>query len=114
VDPEGAKAPLPSAAPYYVAEFVVNERLVLARNRFYQGRRPHRVDRIVVDLGADPATAVEQVASGKVEYVWPLSLDLNLELADLARRYGINKARFFLKPSLVGRMSFSIRAGRCS
>ena len=39
VDPEGAKAPLPSAAPYYAAEYVPGERLVLERNRFYQ-RKP--------------------------------------------------------------------------
>ena len=39
VDPEGASAPLPSAAPYYVAEYVPGERLVLERNRFYNGPR---------------------------------------------------------------------------
>ena len=39
VDREGAKAPLPSAAPYYVAEYVPGERLVLERNRFYKGSR---------------------------------------------------------------------------
>ena len=46
-DPEGAKAPLPSAAPYYVAEYVPGERLVLERNRFYKGERPHHVTRFV-------------------------------------------------------------------
>ena len=53
VDPEGAKAPLPSAAPYYVAEYVPGERLVLARNRFYTGGRTHHVARFVANLAAD-------------------------------------------------------------
>jgi ABC-type transport system substrate-binding protein len=106
VDPEGARAPIPSAAPYYVAEFVPDSRLLLRRNRFYRGRRPQHVDRIMVDLRADPATAVDQVAGGKAEYVWPESLTLNAELAELARRYGINKTQFFLRPSLAGRMFF--------
>ena len=54
VDPEGAKAPLPSAAPYYAAEYVPGERLVLERNRFYKGSRVYHVDRFVADLAADP------------------------------------------------------------
>jgi ABC-type transport system substrate-binding protein len=45
-DPEGARAPLASAAPYYVAQYVPGERLVLERNRFYIGSRVHHVDRL--------------------------------------------------------------------
>ena len=67
VDPEGAKAPLPSPAPYYLAEFVVNERIVLERNPFYGGTRAHHVARFVIVMGSDEATIVEQVKSGKVE-----------------------------------------------
>src|SRR5262249_3117527 len=36
-DPEGAKAPLASPAPYYVSEYVPGERAVFERNRFYAG-----------------------------------------------------------------------------
>ena len=57
VDPEGAKAPLPSPAPYFVAQYVPGERIVLERNRFYKGARPQHVDRFVVELGVDIATA---------------------------------------------------------
>jgi ABC-type oligopeptide transport system substrate-binding subunit len=64
-DPEGAKAPLPSAAPYYVAQFVPGERILLERNRFYRGARPHHVDRIDIDLAADPATLIDDAQAGR-------------------------------------------------
>ena len=91
--PEGAKAPLPSAAPYYVSEYVPNERLVLERNRFYKGTRPHHVDRIVADLAAD-ASAVDLVAEGKLEQATaPLFIP---RARELARRYGVNRSQFFV------------------
>ena len=52
--PDGATAPLPSPAPYYVSEYVPDERVVLERNRYYKGPRPQHVDRFTVDIGADP------------------------------------------------------------
>ena len=56
-DPEGIGA-FPGSGPYYVSEYVRDRRAVLARNRFYRGARPHRVDRFVVDLqGGTPADA---------------------------------------------------------
>jgi peptide/nickel transport system substrate-binding protein len=104
VDPEGAKAPIPSAAPYYFAEYVPGERVVLLRNRFYRGQRPRHVDRITVDLKAD-ASAIDQVARGKLDTVLGTP-DLNPRLPELARRYGVNKQRFFLLPGLATRMFF--------
>ena len=93
-DPEGAKAPLPSAAPYYVAEYVPNQRLVLERNRFYRGERPHHVDRFVADLAADRSEAFDQVASGTVETTIPgVIFDRG---AELAQRYGVNRSQFFV------------------
>jgi ABC-type transport system substrate-binding protein len=105
VDPEGAKAPIPSAAPYYVAE-ALPDRLVLERNRFYRGRRPHHVDRITVETAVDPASALDQVANGDADYLWGEPLELNPRLSELARRYGVNKAQFYVLSSLAGRMFF--------
>ena len=51
VDPEG-RAEIPAAGPYYVAEYRPDERIVIRRNRFYGGNRPHHVDRFDVDLRA--------------------------------------------------------------
>ena len=101
-DPEGAKAPLASPAPYYVSEYVTGERVVMERNRFYRGPRPHHVARITIDLQGD-VSAVGDVASGTLDSVAP-SPDLNPRLAGLVRRYGVNKSRLFLEPILVTRM----------
>jgi ABC-type transport system substrate-binding protein len=96
-DPEGAKAPVPSAAPYYAAEYIPGERLVLERNRFYRGERPHHVARFVAGLAADRGTAVDEVASGAVETVLPGGV-VAVRSAELARRYGVNKSQFFVTP----------------
>ncbi|MBA3366914.1 MAG: hypothetical protein H0U03_14225, partial [Actinobacteria bacterium] len=50
-DPEGVGA-FPGAGPYYVAEYRPGQRLVIRRNRYYRGKRPHHVDSFVADLGA--------------------------------------------------------------
>ena len=96
-DPEGAKAPLPSAAPYYVAEYVPGERLVLERNRFYRGERAHHVDRFVADLRLD-TSAVDKVASGTFDYVYPFGAFVAQRADELSRRYGLNKSQFFVAP----------------
>ena len=101
-DPEGAKAPLPSPAPYYVSEYVPGERVVLERNTFYRGTRPHHFDRITADLRGD-ASAVDAVARGELDYVHPTP-DLSPHLARLAQRYGVNRSRLFVEPGLTVRM----------
>jgi ABC-type transport system substrate-binding protein len=104
VDPEGAKAPIPSAAPYYFSEYVPGQRVVLTRNRFYKGARKSHVARITIDIAAD-ATAIDRVARGELDTVLATP-DLNPRLPGLAHRYGVNKARFFLVPGLATRMFF--------
>ncbi len=94
-EPEGARAPLSSAAPYYVAEYAPGERLVLQRNRFYQGERPHHVDRFVADLAADGAAIIDEIASGKFDCCVGLFGD---RASELKQRYGVNKSQFFVGP----------------
>jgi peptide/nickel transport system substrate-binding protein len=108
-DPEGAKAPLASPAPYYVSEYVPGERVVLERNRFYRGQRPHHVDRITVDLQGD-ASAIDDVASGKLDSV-AATPDLSPRLAGLVRRYGVNRSRLFVQAD-VGTRMFLINTSR--
>lgn len=96
-DPEGAKAPLPSPAPYYVSEYVPGRQVVLERNRFYRGVRPQNVDRIVADLGVDAKSSADKVASGEVDYVWPGPNFIQL-VPKLAQRYGVNRSQFFVRP----------------
>jgi ABC-type transport system substrate-binding protein len=108
-DPEGAKAPLPSPAPYFVSEYVPGERFVLERNTFYRGPRPHHVDRITTDLRGD-ASAIDAVERGELDYVHPTP-DLNPHLARLVRRHGVNRSRMFVQPGLGMRM-FLINTSR--
>ncbi len=110
-DPEGAKAPLPSAAPYYVAEYVPGQRLVMERNRFYRGERPHHVDRFVADLASDLGPGIDQVASGAVDTSFPCCP--SDQTVELARRYGVNKrgGQFFVVPGNFLRV-FDINTSR--
>jgi peptide/nickel transport system substrate-binding protein len=101
-DPEGAKPPLASPAPYYVSEYVPGQRVVLERNRFYRGQRPHHVDRISIDLQGD-ASAVDDVASGKLDTV-AATPNLSRQLAGLVRRYGLNRSRVFVETDSLTRM----------
>jgi peptide/nickel transport system substrate-binding protein len=111
VDPEGAKAPLPSPAPYYVAQYVPGERVVLERNRFYLGPRPHHVDRFVVDLGVGVGPAFDRVLNGSADYALGPPTYFAENADGLARRYGVNKSQFFVVPSPGIRM-FALNTSR--
>lgn len=111
IDPEGAKAPLPSPAPYYVAQYVPGERVVLERNRFYRGPRPHHVDRFVADLRGSPATVFDQVLRGEADYALGPPTWFADRADDLGRRYGVNKSRFFAVPGL-GVRTFVLNTSR--
>ncbi len=76
IDPEGVKAPAPSAGPYYFAEFVLGQRVVLKRNRFYRGDRPHHVDRFVVNLTLDEASVLDRVERNELDYGWVPAVEL--------------------------------------
>jgi peptide/nickel transport system substrate-binding protein len=101
-DPEGASAPLSSPAPYYVAHYVPGERLVLERNRFYRGRRPHHVDRVVADLRADVGTIIDDIASGKLDF--SSTINLGERTGELRQRYGVNESQLFVRPANELRM----------
>ncbi len=109
--PDGATAPLPSPAPYYVSEYVPDERVVLERNRYYKGPRPQHVDRFTVDIGADPATIFNQVLSGEKDYALGPPQSFAPLARDVARRYGVNKSQFFVVPA-PGVRSFMLNTSR--
>jgi peptide/nickel transport system substrate-binding protein len=103
-DPEGVRA-FPGAGPYYVAEYRPGERVVIRRNRFYGGRRPHHVDGFDVDLrAASPVEMIQRIERGEADWghtVAGVFLDPALALVD---RHGLNRSRFFVKPGLTVRM----------
>jgi hypothetical protein len=57
-----------AAGPYYVAEYRPGEKVVLRRNRFYGGSRPHHVDGFDVDLRlGSPAEVLDRIERGDCE-----------------------------------------------
>jgi peptide/nickel transport system substrate-binding protein len=97
-DPEGVDA-FASAGPYYVSRFTPGRKLVLRRNRFYRGSRPHHVDRFVVSFDDDPIAEIEKDRADWGPINVPSYPDAQ---SRLVRKYGGNNKpkRFFLKPGL--------------
>jgi ABC-type transport system substrate-binding protein len=61
---------IPSAGPYFVASYAPREQLVLKRNPNYHGDRPHRLDQIVFAIGVGRSRALQEVESGKADFVF--------------------------------------------
>jgi peptide/nickel transport system substrate-binding protein len=99
-DPEGVGA-FPAAGPYYVVDYRPSERIVIERNPHYGGRRPHHVDRFLVDLRpTSPDQMLDEVERGDVDWGFTLR-ELHFDPArGLAKKYGVNKSRFFVQPGL--------------
>ena len=107
-DPEGVRA-FPAAGPYYVAEYLPGTRILLRRNRFYRGTRPHHVGSFVVDLRASTSDEVlDRIEQGRADWG-------NVGLPDAERlkaKYGINRSQFFLKTGLTSRgLAFNTSRG---
>lgn len=101
---QGVTAPVPSAAPYYVSEYVPGQQVVLERNAYYRGPRPQHVDRIVFDLTVDDTKAIDDVLDGTADYAWVPNVLYSQRAPELARRFGVNRSRFFVEPSAFLRM----------
>jgi peptide/nickel transport system substrate-binding protein len=102
-DPEGVTT-FQGAGPYYVAEYRPGQQLVLRRNRFYRGKRPHHVERFEVDLQVGSAQELfDRIERGQVD--WGIAPPPNYFAADqrLVARYGVNKSQFFVKPGFTFR-----------
>jgi peptide/nickel transport system substrate-binding protein len=96
VDPQGLKT-LPGAGPYYIASRTVGKQLVLNVNPYYKGDRPHRASQIVITMNTDPQNTYLQVSNGT--YAEDLQgLSIPSAASSLAKKYGINKGRFFVHP----------------
>jgi ABC-type oligopeptide transport system substrate-binding subunit len=67
--PGAVRAPFSGAGPYYVSEYVPGSRVVLRRNSYYRGPRPHRVDQIVVTVVADNDAGATALAAGEADWV---------------------------------------------
>jgi peptide/nickel transport system substrate-binding protein len=92
VDPAGVDL-LIGSGPYYIARQDPSGMLVLDRNPYYRGMRPHRVGRIVISYGGDLDSDIQAVEAGRADV---LGIEISRYDRDaLAQRYGINKRQFF-------------------
>jgi DNA-binding SARP family transcriptional activator/ABC-type transport system substrate-binding protein len=55
---------VPSAGPYYVADWRVDQYMILKRNPNYHGPRPHALDAIALREGVDSTVALDRVRHG--------------------------------------------------
>jgi peptide/nickel transport system substrate-binding protein len=103
-DPEGVDV-IPSAGPYYIADYRPEDRVVIRRNRFYGGRRPHHVDGFEVDLRPrQPGELLDRVERGEADWAYvtaPIYLDPSRRLI---AKYGLNKSQFFIRPGFTLRV----------
>jgi ABC-type transport system substrate-binding protein len=92
----------PGSGPYYVASRTPNGPILIKRNKFYRGPRPHNASTIsVVAVNTNPDTSFNQVRNGDINYdMGGLPPTVH---AGLAKRYGINKSRYFVHPVIATR-----------
>jgi ABC-type oligopeptide transport system substrate-binding subunit len=96
-DPNGVLAP-PSAGPYYIASRVPNKSIVIKRNPFYKGKRPHNVNQINYIVGNSQAATYLRTQQGSTDYA--AGGIPSASYAEAAQKYGVNKAQFWVKPQL--------------
>ena len=90
----------PGSGPYYIAERIPNQRVVLKRNPYYRGGRQGRVERVVWTIETYGA-CILGVEEDRIDYCFA---GLNREgYRELADKYGINRpgGRFFVSPGLT-------------
>jgi ABC-type oligopeptide transport system substrate-binding subunit len=100
VNADGVQAPVVGSGPYFISEWTPKRQIVLERNRFYRGPRPHSVSRIVYDIGLPLETIRLNVESGRSDYAadgLPPAAH-----AELGNKYGTKKrspGRYFVNPA---------------
>jgi oligopeptide transport system substrate-binding protein len=87
---------LPSAGPYFVSTRDPNRTIILKRNPFYRGSRPHNASTVAFKIGINLEAAYREVLAGDADY----SLGLPPTVyAELGQRFGVNRGRFQVKPT---------------
>ena len=96
-DPNGVLTPA-AAGPYYIASRVPNKSIVLKRNPYYKGKRPHNATQITYVVGNSLDATYLRVQQGDSDYaaggIPPAAY------AEAAQKYGVNKSQFWVKPLL--------------
>lgn len=100
VDPKGVDNPAGSG-PYYVAERIVNQRVILKRNPYYRGKRPANVDEIVWTFGMSQEACLAATEEDRIDLCVEFGIP-QTAYRRLADTYGVNRpgGRFFVSPRL--------------
>jgi ABC-type oligopeptide transport system substrate-binding subunit len=96
-DPNGVDT-YAGAGPYYIASRTPTRQIVLKRNPYYKGKRPHNAQQIVYTIGNSLDASLLRVEQGASDYAasgLPPSA-----YSGVAQKYGINKGQFWAKPVL--------------
>ena len=96
-DPNGVET-LPAAGPYYIAERTVNKSILLKKNPYYKGKRPHNVAQIVYTVGNSLEAIRLRVERGESDYAG--SGIPAAAYSEVAQKYGVNKSQFHVTPQL--------------
>ena len=101
IDPAGIDNPAGSG-PYYVAERIVNRRIVLKRNAHYRGGRPANADQVVWTIGESREQCLADTEQDQVDHCVVNGVPTT-SYQSLAATYGINRAggQFFVAPTLT-------------
>jgi len=101
IDPDGMQAPMISAGPYYVKEWVQKRSALLVRNPYWNNskepwkslKRPANVDAIAYTFGLTTDATKLRIDKGDTDMgnIPPASV------ADLVQKYGLNKGRLFIR-----------------
>ena len=116
---EGVDVPPPGSGPYYIATWTPDHELVLKRNRFYRGGRPHHVAQFVTTIGDDPDTITREIDRSQVDWGCGSNFgcsggDVPTQAAgDLGKKYGVNRIASSLGRRTRSFTSRSTRSGRC-
>jgi len=97
--PAGIDDPAGSG-PYFVAERVVNQRVVLKRNPYYRGDRPANVDQVDWTMGVTREECLRAVEENRIDHCVHFSI-LGTAYEGLTEKYGLNRGRLFVTPELV-------------
>ena len=94
-DPNGVDTP-PMAGPYYIDSWTKGKSLVMKRNPNYKGKRPHNLDQINWVIGNTPDATQLRIQNGDAD----IGGIPTAAYASIAQQYGVNKGRFFVKPTM--------------
>jgi len=97
-DPNGVLAP-PAAGPYYIASRTPNKEIVVKKNPFYKGKRPHNISEVHYTIGVTLDASYLRVQQGATDYA--ASGIPPAAYAEAAQKWGVNKSQFYVKPILA-------------